>query len=118
MTSEEFCQVIEIPYKTLNTWIDNGIIRAERVAGRPGRGGFGREFGPEHVARARVLKALLARRVPYAELRNRPDLFAAEYLVIDGRRVRACEDAAAAIGAASKARHRCAVIDLSAIKQA
>jgi hypothetical protein len=40
------------------------------------------------------------------------------FVVYDGRELRACQDAAAAIGAICRAKRWCSAVDLSAIRQA
>jgi hypothetical protein len=117
MTRTEFCNLTGLKPKTLDHWIYRGAIKAELVVGR-GRGGFRRrrEFTSEHVERVRVVKALLAKHIPFVEMMGRPDLFTAAYIVFDGYRAQPCQDAAAAIATVAKARRKCTAVDLTAIR--
>jgi hypothetical protein len=119
MTTFEFCDQTGISPQKLTCWNANGLLEAELVEGR-GRGGFRRELTEEHVERVRILQALLGRRIPFRWLADRPDLTfgGARYLVFDGRHLEACQDAGQAIATVAKAKHRCAAVDLAAVRAA
>ena len=66
MTTTEFCARTGISQLKLTNWIMHGLLKAEFV--NTTRGGLRRELTEEHVERVRILKALLAKRVPFAQL--------------------------------------------------
>jgi hypothetical protein len=69
MTTTEFCDRPGLNPRKLTNWIMNGLLQAQLVD-KP-HGGFRRELGPEHVERVRILKALLAKRIPFSQLADR-----------------------------------------------
>jgi DNA-binding transcriptional MerR regulator len=114
MTTTEFCDRTGLSPRKVTSWTMAGVLGDTR------HGAYRRELTEEHVARANILKALLAKRIPFAELADRTDLTfgGARYVVYDGRHLRPCQDAAAAIAAVAKAKHRCCAVDLAAIRSA
>jgi hypothetical protein len=116
MASIEFCRTAGLTERELQNWIDNGLLDAERV-GRTG-GGASREFTADQAERARVIKALHQKGATLAQLARTDlaDLAGQAFVVYDGRELRACRDAAAAIAAVVRAKRRCSAIDLSAIR--
>jgi len=90
-----------------------GVLKSNKAPG-----GYWREVSEEHVERVRLLQALLGKRIPFAQIADCPDLTfgGARYVVYDGRQLRPCQDAAAAIAAVVKNKHRSAVVDLVTIR--
>jgi len=114
MDTPEFCNRTGISPQKLTVWIMNGVLSAELVD-KP-HGGYRRELTEAHVQRVRLAKALLGKRIPFSELSRRPELFDAPYVVYDGREARPCKDAGQAIATIAKAKHRCAAVDLNAVR--
>jgi hypothetical protein len=116
MTTLEFCNAAGICRSTLQQWIEAGYLRAENV-GLPG-GGMRRVFDAGQLSRARLLKALLRKGVPLAQIAGADLAFDGQaFIIFDGHELRACRDAADAIGAVVRARRPCAAVDLAAIRQ-
>jgi hypothetical protein len=117
MTTLELCVAVGICRSTCQNWLEAGLLEAENV-GIPG-GGVRRIFAPGQLERARMLKMLLRKGVPLAHLAG-TDLAVdgQAYVVYDGRELRACRDATAAIAAVVRAKRWCSAVDLSAIRTA
>jgi hypothetical protein len=80
-------------------------------------GGVRRIFAPGQLERARLVKTLVGKGVPFGQLAAVDLAFDGQaYLVYDGRELRACRDAAAAIAAVVRARRWCSAVDLTAIR--
>jgi DNA-binding transcriptional MerR regulator len=116
MTTKELCQAVGVGQWTLQMWLESGFLQAENI-GIPG-GGCRRVFAPSQLERARLLKALLRKGVSLGRLAASDLSFDAgqAYVVYDGHELRACRDAATAIAAVIRAKRRCSVVDLSAIR--
>jgi hypothetical protein len=118
MTTLELCESAGLSRHQVQTWLESGFLEAEKV-GIPG-GGCRRVFAPGQLERARLVKALLCKGVSLGRLVAADLAFDAgqAYVVYDGRELRACRDAAAAIAAVVRARRPCSAVDLSAIRTA
>jgi hypothetical protein len=126
MTTIELCASAGLNYahrpdssrSTAQQWLECGFLEAENV-GIPG-GGVRRTFAPGQLKRARLVKALLRKGVSLARLAAAGLSFATSqtYVVYDGRELRACREAAAAIAAVVQAGRWCSAIDLSAVRDA
>jgi len=64
MTTTEFCEATGLNPRKLTNSIMNGLLETELID-KP-HGGFRRELTPEHIERARLLKALVDKRIPFA----------------------------------------------------
>ena len=117
MTTKELCQAVGVGQSALQMWLQSGFLQAENI-GIPG-GGKRRMFAPGQLERARLLKALLRKGVSLGQLAAADLAFDNQaYVVYDGRELRACRDAAAAIAAVVRAKRPCSAVDLSAIRTA
>ena len=116
MTTEQFCQAAGLTEREIRNWIDCGLLDAGK-AGRDG-GGRRREFTADQAERARLLKALHRKGVALSQLARAglADLAGKAYVVYDGRELRVCPDAAAAIGVIVRAQRACSAIDVGAIR--
>jgi hypothetical protein len=95
--------------------METGLLKADLV-NTPG-GGRHREFAPDQVQRARLIKALHRKGVALSRLARADFAFDGQaYVVYDGRELRACPDAAAAIATVVRAKRPCSAVDLSAIR--
>jgi DNA-binding transcriptional MerR regulator len=56
MNTTEFCASAGLASRELQTWIENGLLEADKVSNPAG--GLRREFTAGQAARARILKAL------------------------------------------------------------
>jgi hypothetical protein len=115
MTTEELCAASGLTPRQLQTWLESGLLDAAIVAGDGGRR---REFAAGQVERVRLILALHRKGVALSQLARAglADLAGKAYVVFDGRELRACPDAAAAIGTVVKAKQPCRAVDLSAIR--
>jgi DNA-binding transcriptional MerR regulator len=116
MTTTELCESAGLSRSNVQQWLECGLLEAENV-GIPG-GGVRRIFAPGQLERARLVKALLRKGVSLARLAAADLSFEASqaYVVYDGRELRACRNAAAAIAAVVQARRWCSAVDLSAVR--
>jgi hypothetical protein len=116
MTTLELCEAAGICRSTVQNWMEAGLLEAENV-GIPG-GGVRRIFAPGQLELARMLKMLLGKGVPPAQLAS-TDLAVdgQAYIVYDGHELLACRDAAAAIAAVVRAKRWCSAIDLAAVRR-
>jgi hypothetical protein len=116
MTTKELCQAVGVGQSALQMWLQSGFLQAENI-GIPG-GGHRYVFATGQLERARVLNALHRKGVSLGQLVAADLAFYAgqAYVVYDGRELRACRDATAAIAAVVRARRWCSAIDLSAIR--
>jgi hypothetical protein len=94
MTTEQFCQAAGLSGPEFRKWIDYGVLDVSN------------EFTADQAEHARLLKALHAKGVALSEL-ARADLAGQAYVVYDGRALRACRDAALAIGVVARAKRSC-----------
>ena len=114
--THEFCESSGLAPRELRRWLETGLLEAETI-GIPG-GGHRYVFAPGQLERARVLEALHRKGVSLGQLAAADLAFDAgqAYVVYDGRKLRACRDAAAAIAAVVRAKRWCSAVDLSAIR--
>jgi hypothetical protein len=117
MTTIEFWEAAGITPRELQQWLEIGLIAPADMVGRTAGGGLRREFTPDQAERARLLKALHTKGASLSQLaRANLTLAGQAFVVFDGRELRACRDAAAAIAAVVRAKRPCSAVDLSAIR--
>jgi hypothetical protein len=110
MTTRELCESAGLTYAELVNWIAAGLLTADR-ANADGRN---REFAPDQLERARVLKLLHDKGVRLSRLaRARLDLDGA-FVIFDGAgdSLRACPNAEAAIRTVVAAKRWCCGIEI------
>ena len=108
MTTPELCELAGLTRPELQRWIDAGLLEADRDGRR-------REFAADDLERARLIKALHQRGLPLSRLARENLAFDGQFVIFDGRQLRAYPDAVAAIAAAGRLKS-CCVLDLSAIR--
>ena len=120
MNTTEFCASAGLTSRELQTWIENGLLEPAGMVGRSAGGGVRREFTGDQAERARVLKALHSKGAKLSQLARVANLAfdGQAFVVFDGREIRGCRDAAAAIGTVVRAKRPCSAVDLSAIRTA
>jgi hypothetical protein len=115
MTTVQLSESAGLTQYQIQLFLESGLIQAATV----GISGGGRrfEFDAGQLQRARLLKQLRLKGVPLSRLATSDLSFDGEaYLVFNGDRLRACKDAAAAIGAVVKAKRWCSAVDLASIR--
>jgi hypothetical protein len=118
MTTIELCESTGLTPRELQNWIENGLLEPAGMVGRSAGGGVGREFTTDQAERARILKALHTKGAKLSQLARANLAFDGQaFVVYDGRELRACRDAAAAIGAVVRAKRSCSAVDLSAVRE-
>ena len=117
MTTTELCASAGLTSRELQDWLEHGLLEADKVSNPAG--GVRREFTTDQAERARVLKALHSKGAKLSRLARANLVFDGQaYVVFDGHELRACRDAAAAIGTVVRAKRPCSAVDLSAIRTA
>ena len=114
--AEEFAEKAGLSQHQVRTWLESGLLEAQMINDPDGPG---QEFDASQLERARLLKALYAKGVSFAQLSGADLAFNGQaFVVFDGNRLRPCRDAAAAINVVCHAKRWCSAVDLSAIRQA
>jgi DNA-binding transcriptional MerR regulator len=118
MNTTEFCASAGLTSRELQDWLEHGLLEADKVSNPAG--GVRREFTTDQAERARVLKALHTKGAKLSQLARVANLAfdGQAFVVFDGREIRGCRDAAAAIGTVVRAKRPCSAVDLSAIRTA
>jgi hypothetical protein len=88
------------------------------MVGRTDGGGVRREFTADQAERARLVKALQNEGAKLSQLAQADlaNLAGKAFAVFNGRELRACRDAAAAIAPVVGAKRWCSAVDLSIIR--
>jgi hypothetical protein len=119
MNTTELCASAGLTPRELQNWLEIGLLESADMVGRIAGGGLQREFTADQAERARVLKALHTKGATLTQLARANLAFDGQaFIVFDGKELRACRDAAAAIGTVVRAKRPCSAVDLSAIRTA
>jgi hypothetical protein len=118
MNTTELCASAGLTQRELQSWIDYGLLEPADIVGRAAGGGLRREFTPDQArAGPRPQGAAHTKVASLSQLARANLTFDGQaFIVFDGKELRACRDAAAAIGAVVRAQRPCSAVDLSAIR--
>jgi hypothetical protein len=112
MTIQELCRSTGLTPRKVEDLVESGLLEPALSDGGS------REFSADQVERVRLIRALRGKGVALAQLAGRNLAFPGERFVIyNGRELRGCRDAAAAIAAVVRAKRWCSAVDLSSIRE-
>ena len=108
MTTEQLCQSVGLTSRELRSWLDTGLLEPASIVPRLAGDGRCYQFTDDQLQHARLIKALHQKGVALSRLARTSLAFdpGQAYVVYDGHELRACRDAAAAIGAVVRAKQR------------
>lgn len=111
MTIQELCDKSGLNPARARIWLETGLILP--VEGRR------REFAADQIERVRVIRALQDKGVALKLLTGRNLAFpdSERFVIFDGRELRGCRDAEAAIAVVARAKCACSAVDLAAIRR-
>jgi hypothetical protein len=111
MTSNQFCEAAGLSYAELINWLNAGLLAADRVGLADARC---REFAPDQLERARVLKLLHDKGVRLSQLGHSQVNLAGRFLIFDGvgESLQTCGDAEAAIRAVVAGKRWCCAVEI------